>query len=102
MARKEPKLNMDIIKATKVKAICHHAVDVDQDWDTHSVKLRPTKEFMDAFNRTTMSILLRAMDSACRHGRTTVRPEDIPTLSEMGLDEPETLGVQVGDAAEAV
>jgi hypothetical protein len=91
-------LNFEILRQRRIRAICHNAVDSDQEWNMKSVKLRPTKEFFDQFNHIAIAILLRAMDNACLHGRTTVKPEDVPTLESMGLDQPENLGVQVGEA----
>jgi len=97
MADDKTQLNFVVLKQSLVKAICHNAVDSDQNWNVKPVKLRPTKEFLNQLNRTTIAILLRSMDNACLYGRTSIRPEDIPTLKSMGLDHPEDLGVQIGD-----
>jgi hypothetical protein len=96
MADKE--LRFDVVRFQRVRDICHSAVDSDQEWNVKPVKLRSSKEFLDQLNRTTIAIILRAMDNACLHGRTTIQPADLPTLESMGLDQPEALGVQVKEA----
>lgn len=98
MAGKETTLNFEIIRAPRVRAICQNAADVDKDWNTTPIRLRVTKEFLEQLNRTTLSILLRAMDNVCLEGRTTLRAEDLPTLASMGIDEPESLGAQTVSA----
>ena len=97
MAAKTP-LNFELVRVPRIRAICHNAVDTDQEWNQRPVKLRPTKEFLEHFNQMVISLLLRSMDSACLHGRTTLKPEDIPTLESMGLDSLENLGVQVANS----
>jgi hypothetical protein len=95
MAKEDQQLNLEIIRSRRVRAICHQAVDYDHNNKPHDVRLKTSKEFLAAFNKTALAILLRAMDSACQHGRTTIRLSDLPTLKDMGLDEPEEIGVDM-------
>jgi hypothetical protein len=101
MPGRSDQLNFEILRQRRIRAICHCAVDADQDWNMKPVKLRPTKEFFDEFNRLAIAMLLRAMDNACLYGRTNLRPEDVPTLEALGLDRPEDLGVRVDGVADS-
>lgn len=92
-------LNFEIIRQRRIRSICHSAADTDPQCNIRPVKLRTTKEFLDRFNHMAVALLLRSMDNACLHNRSTLKPEDVPSLESMGLDAPENLGVQVGSEA---
>lgn len=97
MAKSDPPINFEITRQRRIRAICHRAVDYDQNNVPREVNLKTSKEFLEAFNNTAVAILLRALDSACQHGRTTVRPEDIPSLRDMGLNDPQDLRVDMAN-----
>ena len=75
--------NPMLVVTSNLKLFCHENVDdQSEEGDVFTVKMRATGPFLSEFNARVFSLLQSSIQSARMEDRTTLLPEDVPTLEE--------------------